>query len=97
LSGVRGKDIVPSVTKIQRGLPADVSPLIRHYSDSLDYHNHGWYTLTELRRFPCYEAGYPEADVYAIYEDFPRLLSKLSDVAPLKDPDRVRMVFWYDN
>ena len=81
LAGVRCRE---RVIAEPRGIPADVSNVVRREYDGwgVDGHSASWLTLRELR------------DGIGA-DDFRQTMAQMGQID--MDPDRVRAVFWFDN
>ena len=90
----------------ERGLPEDVSDLVKEESDSSDYHTHSYLTLSEIKKAIQTEqvlmvrettAGITDpwnGELAGFYE---WAQSKAAALLPGIPESRIRIVFWYDN
>ena len=92
LAGVRA-DAEPIEHPI--GLPDDVGQSVEYeYGDAWDWHTAHWYALSELENHR--HRFHP--DIHC--QDFLDCIDKMRDLADEEldgDPNKIRMVFWFDN
>jgi hypothetical protein len=90
LAGVRNYFENPVVISPPKGLPKDVSPVIRREKRrwGIDGHSHSWLSLRELLEFD-WSAWGNTCDAFRD-EVIPKLQA-------LGGPDDARIVFWFDN
>jgi hypothetical protein len=87
LAGVRNRAGIVPIAK-PRDLPPDVSPEVRRLSEKFDDgHSHSWLLLSEILGW---EYGFHDwqGDEWGM---------AIETMKSLGEPDRVRMVFWFDS
>lgn len=81
-----------------RGLPVDCSPQVRTESDywDSDGHSHSWFTLEELQSFDWTQKVPSRTETLAECAGL-FLTEALPALQALGEPDKIRIVFWFDN
>jgi hypothetical protein len=96
LAGVRNYNKIRPISE-PKGLPEDVSRIIKAYSDDwdVDGHSHSWLTLAELQAWDWASQNRMETWAEAVGSFFTETMPALAKLA--KDPTNIRIVFWFDN
>jgi hypothetical protein len=87
IAGVRSYNEDHKIIWQPRGVPDDVSPLVKKEIDyyDCDGHSHSWQMLSELLNEPRIAARHPHK------------MKPLLEIAKMGDPEKIRMVYYFDN